>query len=100
MSAVAVIGQDGLMDSSAGPRSCATDNQGCGRLFHAVLADSGLGAGGDETWWGGAAIGSEDTRLRRRWAGYRRFPKPRISARSSSDKPPQIPYGSRVRSAC
>ena len=35
-----------------------------------------------------------------RAAGYRRFRTPRMSARSSSDRPPQIPYGSRASSAC
>lgn len=68
---------------------------------HALLADPGLRAAGEGTCcWAGAPIESKTARFRRRWAGYRRFPKPRISARSSSDRPPQIPYGSRVRNAC
>lgn len=65
---------------------------------HAVLA--GLRMGGEGRCWVGAVIGSAAEYFRRRWAGYRRFPTPRISARSSSDSPPQMPYGSRVRRAC
>lgn len=67
---------------------------------YALLTDPGLGCAIGTCCWDGAPIGSEAARLRFRWAGYRRFPNPRISARSSSDRPPQIPYGSRVRSAC